>query len=456
MPNNSFEYYISSLARLASESDTPSVPIKKDNLSSKISQCIPSFHERYSTEVEPLIHFVWIGNISSTSCKFIQLWSDRNPDYSVVLWRLHFGLLASKVKVYLNQLTKNLQFPSLSSAQDAFYDHYESLKLDSINVDLTLLSFLELHNKVLYHEAKKEYIALIEREKQLSKQFDIRYIDQETGIFKNKRHRLNSYFTREIILRQNLACASDIFRLAVLYEHGGIYIDSDTMPCLNNLFPNCCQFYGENREEYRLLDAYKSQLVATELLNIDRQNAGGNLRAVIESLVPEAIEALEADEIRPRSIDQVAPLGRLRVYKDSIRLSSDRNVAGDFNNNLIAAHKHSRLIRIIIREMCARYRYLERNHLINSSKSSNTCPNTYYERLNNYRQDGDESGNFVTLELTGPILILEVTLGVAYRVFDLGPLSQETLGLLLHMPELGFAFPDQTMYTYHHLESTWM
>lgn len=253
MPKDSFEYYIYSLARLDSKSDAPSRPINnKAYLSSKIYQFNSNFHEHYSTEVETLIHFVWIGNISSTSCKFIQLWSYRNPDYSLVLWRLQLGLLASKVKLYLNIFTKKIQFPSLSSAQDAFYKHYDSLKLYSINVNLTLLSFLELHNKTLNHETKKEYIALIKREKQLSKQFDIRYIVQETGIFENKGFKLSSYFTREIILRQN---------------------------------------------------------------------AGGNLRAVIESLAPETIEAL---------------------------------------------------------------------------------------------------------------------------------------GLLLHIPEIGFAFPDQTMYTYHHLESTWM
>jgi hypothetical protein len=107
--------------------------------------------------------------------------------------------------------------------------------------------------------------------------------------------------------------------------------------------------------------------------------------------------------------------------------------------------------------MWNRYRYLEKNDLFTSPVNSGKYTNHYYERLDRYRSDGGSSQeNFVTLHLSGPILILEVVLGVCYRVFNIPHISQELLGYILYQPRLAFSFQDQTMYTLQHLDSSWM
>ena len=40
----------------------------------------------------------------------------------------------------------------------------------------------------------------------------------------------NDIYNFEIFFRTNLAAASDVIRLLILYEFGGIYIDIDTLP----------------------------------------------------------------------------------------------------------------------------------------------------------------------------------------------------------------------------------
>ncbi|WP_446444294.1 TcdA/TcdB catalytic glycosyltransferase domain-containing protein [Serratia marcescens] len=44
------------------------------------------------------------------------------------------------------------------------------------------------------------------------------------------------YYYYEIILRHNIASASDIVRLLIIYQYGGTYIDVDTLPYIDNIY----------------------------------------------------------------------------------------------------------------------------------------------------------------------------------------------------------------------------
>ncbi|MBO2006751.1 hypothetical protein J4732_07605 [Serratia marcescens] len=44
------------------------------------------------------------------------------------------------------------------------------------------------------------------------------------------------YYYYEIILRCNLASASDIIRLLIIYQYGGTYVDVDTLPYTDNIY----------------------------------------------------------------------------------------------------------------------------------------------------------------------------------------------------------------------------
>jgi mannosyltransferase OCH1-like enzyme len=55
------------------------------------------------------------------------------------------------------------------------------------------------------------------------------------------------YYFREIALRANLAAASDILRLHVIYQFGGVYVDCDTLPSLDHVFAKTGAYCRRNK-----------------------------------------------------------------------------------------------------------------------------------------------------------------------------------------------------------------
>ncbi len=407
-------------------------------------------------EVEKTLHFIWIGDLPDSACATIDLWRKANLDYTVNLWRVKSALLCSHVKGFLNEILSNTnQNYSIIQLQNDLFRFFLSQENSAIDFDGAIIKWLRRISPKVGEKAENVLIELKEKENALAKSFNIIYVDDDLNIFKiTKKLNFLKIFEREVMLRNNLACASDILRLAVLYKFGGVYIDCDTLPCLHKLFPNS---RGDYSQKARLFDAYKSQIVLEDLQNLKPKIADKTLAPILASLDEEWLTKIQEDRNFVDKRQVPAGLGGLKVYKDSIRLSSDRNVEGDFNNNMIATHRGSRLIKIMLREVAKRYRYLSRNGLIDGSLTRKVFPDPYYNRLDAYRNDGEGGkDHFVTLHLTGPILILEVLLGVCYEVFKLDSLDQKLLSYLLYQPIVGVSLPNQTMYSLQHLESSWM
>lgn len=68
------------------------------------------------------------------------------------------------------------------------------------------------------------------------------------------------YYIQEIALRGNMASSSDILRLNILYRQGGVYVDCDTLPDLDHIFPESNRYCLENNISSLYVDVLKSEL----------------------------------------------------------------------------------------------------------------------------------------------------------------------------------------------------
>ncbi|MGL0944942.1 hypothetical protein ACSTDY_22160 [Vibrio vulnificus] len=109
-------------------------------------------------------------------------------------------------------------------------------------------------------------------------------------------------------------------------------------------------------------------------------------------------------------------------------------------------------------EMKKRYDYIFDNKFDSSNTTESFSGNNeYYNRLKDYRLDTLGNNNYVTLIASGPILLLEVILGMSYKVLNLEyDVSQVGVSLALQLPHIGIGYLDQTMYTHEHIKSSWM
>ncbi|MBT2979769.1 TcdA/TcdB catalytic glycosyltransferase domain-containing protein, partial [Vibrio anguillarum] len=70
----------------------------------------------------------------------------------------------------------------------------------------------------------------------------------------------------EMYLRGNLAAASDIARLVILRQYGGLYVDVDTLPVSEGIFNETYGYEGENDFNLnKIVDALKMEVVLSEL-----------------------------------------------------------------------------------------------------------------------------------------------------------------------------------------------
>lgn len=235
------------------------------------------------------------------------------------------------------------------------------------------------------------------------------------------------YYCYEIILRGNLASASDIVRLLIIYTQSGIYIDVDTLPYIDNVFFKVNQYLNENNiVEDNLMLLWKTEAVLRKINLLDltspEEASYNSDRQENHSIFYEKITELIEADMAEFSLQQIYPLGKFFVHKNFLSLSSLRRLKGIYFNNVICSHAGSKVIRIILRTMRRRYTFLEKNNCI-FDFCSNSKQGRYLSRILSWRSELITRRFCVTPVLTGPGLIVEVLLGLAYTVFELDTLT---------------------------------
>ncbi|WP_434626143.1 toxin [Pseudomonas sp. Z5-35] len=200
-----------------------------------------------ATEVPKKLHFIWLGGgVGDLQLNYLRLWKKTMPDFSVNVWHDPDGLLivetnriiveAAKADVWSRagdevishaELAKRYE-PRIAALKRQMFLHVsraveQGKSADEARIDLLVRG---------YGRDEVALRALKEANAQIMRSLDNEGMQLRSVHDLPTFSGLEDFYRREMSLRGNLASASDILRLLVMYGEGGIYNDVDFLPPL--------------------------------------------------------------------------------------------------------------------------------------------------------------------------------------------------------------------------------
>lgn len=402
------------------------------------------------------LHFVWIGDLKQACTDYIHIWKKTNTDKQIFLWLdtntslCHAFHKSIHEYVLINDYENRISLEKNIKNQ-AFDYIYPKLK-SGLGFDDLAKEFLEIKGIPCLLNSASSLRSTLQ-----SSDFIIRDVME---LFTPEFDDFYKYYCYEIILRGNLASASDIIRLLVIYMQGGIYIDMDTLPYTDKAFARVNQYIQENEiVEDDLILICKTEAILNKLNSVDPilfENVSYNTHLQNSpSALHQKIKILIEADIADFSLHMLPSLGKICVHKNMLLLGSLKRLKGIYFNNVIASHAGSKAIRIILRTMRKRYAFLEKNNCI-FELSTESTQGKYLSRILSWRSESITKRFCVTPVLTGPGLIIEVMLGLAYSIFEMEPLTTPSfIAEYMQDEKLGIAFYHHNIDTPEGVTSTW-
>lgn len=402
-----------------------------------------------------ILHFVWVGDLLTLDFEYINIWQQVNTDKRFIFWYDSHCSLCHRFHKLLAQHAKksapNYWQQWLIELQNNAF-HYIYPRLDrNVTYDMLAKQFLHLLNIEIKTDPQPKPIFSPESVESL----DIHHL------FSGRYAKFKKYYYYEIILRGNLAAASDIIRMLILYEYGGIYIDTDTLPAVSGCFPETCALlkkHGIDADEYAMAAMAEAFLQNVKKRQGDERNIDAYIDKVlgISSSVKITLSSSINKEAKKTSLESLPPLGKVLCYPNFIMQSAVAFLPGVYYSNVLGACPGSKTISILLRSINKRYSYLEKSDAI-FTYADEDCAHHYLGRLLSYRHESIVMSGEVTLILTGPGLIVEVLLGLSYQLLKLNEdIPPSFISAFMHNNFHGIAFFEHTLHTPAGLVSTWM
>ncbi|HFL1539408.1 TPA: TcdA/TcdB catalytic glycosyltransferase domain-containing protein [Enterobacter asburiae] len=409
---------------------------------------------KWKSTVPGNIHFVWIGLFSNLNTGYIKIWMDVNRDKSFYLWLDKGSTCCTEFHKSIEKyISKNSKTPieSLIALKNEAFEYIYPKVLEGYEFNTLALDFLNKKN-IPFEQDKTS-------QRNIFSCFKYVEIKDITPIFTDQFLMLKKYYYYELILRGNLASASDIVRLIILYKYGGVYIDVDTLPDLDSVFRHTNQYLISNRiVDNQYISLSKTKL-ALQVLNCKFTNIQNGCDYLDDCL---HLSYHEKTEIRKNiffdlydfNLKKIPPLGKVFAYENLLALGSIKRLKGIYYNNVIASHPGSKSIRIILCSIKKRYRFIEKHNAIFSLYEGN-APHHYLSRLLGWRDESRQKIS-ITPILTGPGLIVEVMLGLAYELVEFdNNVTPGDIANYFQNEDFGIAFFRHTLDTPDGLVSSW-
>lgn len=407
------------------------------------------------SSIPDLLHFVWIGMLSHLNADYLDVWQKVNPDKRCLLWYDESSSCCiafhQAIDEYVHKKAMGDEKELITLKNDAFNFIYPKI-MAGLDFNSLVVAFLKSKNISLVPQLSDGYDA-----SHLSGKIEKKDIN---SIFTGRFSILKKYYYYELILRCNLASASDIVRLIILYQYGGIYIDVDTLPFFDHLFYRVNKYLRkQNIRDNRFIALGKAAAVIQSLYHKDVHisDAKEYIEASFTLTNQEKLEIISCIDLDRREINirKIPSLGKVPVYKHFLALGSLRRLKGIYYNNVIASHPHSKAVSIIIRSLNKRYRFIEKHNAV-FELNEGTLPNHYLSRLLRWRGESRTQNYGITPVLTGPGLIIEVMLGLAYELVDFdGFFTPAEIADYMQNEAFGVAFFRHTLDTPQGLTSSW-
>jgi insecticidal toxin len=317
------------------------------------------------------LHFVWLGGgIGTIQRDYVNLWRQvlRGKGYKINLWYDSDSLLAwqtNKLIVEAAKADAMLQGGNASTSESELSGLYEEraialkqqmfmhinaavaqgLSADDARVDLLTRAYGQDAAKLdsLIEQNRRGLLELAGEDLQLRDLHDV-----------SEPMTLQAIYDREMRLRGNLAAASDVVRVEVLYREGGSYADVDNLPPLMKTLGgvDISAFAGDARIGVLqlLLDHNPHWMPGRQALRLQYTNYS-------EQIPQEHQIALEDFAKSQPSLEQVfqAPADRL------VKLPALRAVAeqSSLSNAFLMAHAGSAMLKTVIERFRFNYQLID-------------------------------------------------------------------------------------------------
>jgi len=403
------------------------------------------------------IFFIWIGSINSRALEYIDIWNYSFKSGDITIYYDSQYLLFNSYSYLFERIYRITDITSIADIikyQSDFKKNIDVKIASGLSFDEAIIFEAEKFSSECATKLKSKLILSRIKLSLIGKKYNLIDVSNSTDIFFDSF--LYKMYVQELTLRANAAAAADILRLLILYSKGGMYVDVDTLPSLTSIYGTIAsaenanivnivrsEYYLRKWRDYNGLDCKRNLDVSRleECLNTEDPNIMSGILKSISSLRD--------------TTDLTLPIPVINVHKDLISVAAFERLY-EYNNNVLIAAKGSKLIRIIIKEIKLRYRFII-NHGYDIGSNNQVSKEHHLYRLSRYRYDALDGEDNVTLFLTGPSLILEVLLGAAYEVLSLDKeISPLALSYSLRLKCVAIAFTDHTCYTPEHVMSSWM
>ncbi|MBJ2066253.1 glycosyl transferase [Serratia odorifera] len=369
-----------------------------------------------------ILHFVWVGDLNKVNTHYIEIWRRTNKDKALFFWHDRnaslCNFLNSSIRDFIN--IKKIKYKDtleLKIKNEAFNFIFSKIK-EGFSFDELVIKFL-MKNGIPYQEQPKEIEeSWFETRGLIKKDIAELFCNDVNGY-----NDFMKYYYYEVILRCNLASASDIARLLIIYQYGGVYIDIDTLPYIDNVYHKLNEYITREGviENDRFL-LFKTACILNRLdpeIISSKYMENYNNKALGVSVVRfDKIKELIGIDIANFSLDMILPLGNIYIYKNLLAVGALKRLKGVYFNNFISSHQKAKAVRIILRVMRKRYRFLEKNNCIFNHYIDDGF-RCYLTRILTWRTELITKDYCVTSVLTGPGLIVEVLLGLAYDLLNI-------------------------------------
>nr|BFD31266.1 hypothetical protein GTC16762_08840 [Pigmentibacter ruber] len=409
------------------------------------------------------LHFIWLGGpLGEAQKEYLKIWAETNPDYKISLWYDSDYLYSYETNSLIKEAIHKFQSFQTDKKESIPKDHpLENKSIENIiqiqnklhaylrhrKIQKTPLSMdeerIKFLNENIYKSNTISNNKIIENKKTLQNDVDnltkkypnIEFKDLK--FIKEKWQLKNPYF-QEINLRSNLAAASDLARIELLNEFGGVYFDLDILPQLkvleelyNEPLDESLKKFIKNNEKDISLTFYK-ELVKNKIYNMSNRDKIARKEDLFSRIDNHVDINLEQKELLKNLLEEkISKVIRGRNSSEIFTSLGNINIRqGEFktaikSNCVIASHqsiRESDLIYQVISAVKENYKninsYPENNpgnfYEKNPHFIQNTNKNETMRRMNNldsykfYRFDSIVAGNRVTISVSGPSVFRKI------------------------------------------------
>ncbi|ELE9705226.1 hypothetical protein RM392_002409 [Enterobacter cloacae] len=421
--------------------------LKENNLTTQVTSLVENAG-KFKINVPDTLNFIWIGDPAKADLSYLPVWQRFNPRAALQLWTDDSSSLCVHFHLCLkNRVLNNPQLSLRELQNEAFNFIYPRVvrgqTFNAAAIDYLQVSGAGDETEIDSPGFQQSSYYLPEGVKKRDIQS---LLSHDLSVYRK-------YYYYEIILRGNLAAASDIIRLMILSRYGGTYIDIDTLPYVSDIFHYTSeverQLSLENDERVCLAKSAafmawfeeQSDITVHSRAFIDNISQLTDVnRQLILSSIRSDILGMDFDKIKPMS-------NSIKVHPDLMLIGATDFLPGVYYNNLLCSAPASKLVRMVLHNIAKRYTFLEKNGAV-------FCTDTYGESLRQseiltgYRSHDSYLSSPVTRWLTGPGVIIDTVIQLVYRLMPASTVHRpEILGEILHRDEFGLTLKLQTLDT---------